>query len=71
MINDQGLIEVPVGKTFNDGDNSYRAIMPHCCAICAFFSIPFYARPCHYLACLRVERSDGMGVHFIKEGGDK
>lgn len=72
MINQMGQIEVPVGFTLSDGDNSYIAIRPRDCKLCAFRRIPskiIDLRPCMYLACAEGERSDGVGVHFIKEGG--
>ena len=72
MINQMGQIEVPVGFTLSDGDNSYIAISPRDCKLCAFRRIPskvIYLRPCMYLACAEGERSDGVGIHFIKEGG--
>lgn len=73
MINQMGQIEVPVGFTLSDGDSSYIATMPRDCKLCAFrrISTPsaINLSPCIYLACAEGERSDGMGVHFIKEGG--
>lgn len=74
MINPMGQIEVPVGFTLSDGDNSYIAIRPRDCKLCAFRRISSKVidlRPCMYLACAEGERSDGFGVHFIKEGGEK
>lgn len=71
MINKFGQIDVPVGYTFNDGETSYRAIMPHDCALCHFNYVPFGHSACYILACNVVERLDGKGVHFIKEGGEK
>ena len=70
MINKDGLIEVPVGYTFSDGDKSYRAIRPKSCDLCCFKDTP-YDNVCIILACQYDERSDGMGVHFIKEGDEK
>lgn len=70
MINELGYIDVPVGKCFSDGDNTYIAIMPHACSICAFRYSRFKKIPCRYLACCDWERSDDRGVHFIKEGGE-
>lgn len=72
MINQMGQIEVPVGFTLSDGDNSYIAVRPRVCRLCAFRCISseiIDLRPCVYLACTEGERSDGVGVHFIKEGG--
>lgn len=72
MINQMGQIEVPVGFTLSDGDSSYIAIRPRVCKLCAFRHIPskiIDLRPCMYLACAEGERSDGVGIHFIKEGG--
>lgn len=71
MIKKFGQIDVPVGHTFNDGDTSYRAIMPRDCDLCYFSHIPFGRSVCPLLACMETERSDGKGVHFIKEGGEK
>ena len=78
MINKDGQIEVPVGCSFNDGktsycaisdgDKSYRAIRPNSCDLCCFKDIP---KICVSLACIEEERSDNLGVHFIKEGGEK
>lgn len=68
MISKDGQIEVPVGYTFSDGDKSYRAIRPNSCDLCCFrdsFKI------CFSIACMEEERSDNLGVHFIKEGGEK
>lgn len=70
MINKFGQIDVPVGCTFNDGNNSYRAIRPHDCAACFFNRYPFGHSACIFLACVGAERFDGLGVHFIKEGGE-
>ena len=72
MINRMGQIEVPVGFTLSDDDNSYIAIGEFDCKLCAFRCIPspiIDLFPCMYLACAEGERSDGVGVHFIKEGG--
>ena len=72
MINQMGLIEVPVGYTFSDGNNSYRAIRPNSCDLCCFKDTPrsYGHCICLSLACIEEERSDdGMGVHFVKEGG--
>lgn len=71
MINSFGQIEVPVGFTFNDGENTYRAIMPHDCSVCHFNYCPHGHYACNNFACMVTERSDGKGVHFIKEGGEK
>lgn len=70
MINKYGQIEVPVGYTFSDGDDSYRAIRPNSCDVCCFKSTPesYGYSVCIILACLDEERTDGKGVHFIKEG---
>lgn len=70
MINKDGQIEVPVGYTFSDGDKSYRAISPKSCDSCCFKDAQ-YDNVCIVLACQGGERSDGMGVHFIKEGFEK
>lgn len=70
MINRMGQIEVPVGYSFNDGNNIYRAVTPRDCSVCHFKrSVGHY--PCYYLACYVNERSDGNGVHFIKLGGEE
>lgn len=71
MINRYGQIEVPVGCTFNDGENTYRAITPHDCAVCHFNHGSYGRSSCKFLSCLAVERLDGNGVHFIREGGEK
>lgn len=64
MINGLGQIEVPVGYSFNDGNNIYRAVTPRDCRVCHFNrSVGHY--PCYYLACCVSERSDGKSVHFI------
>lgn len=70
MINKDGQIEVPVGCTFNDGENTYCAIMPHTCEVCCFNNV-LYDNVCIVLACMANERLDGNGVHFIREGGEK
>lgn len=74
MINKDGQIEVPVGCTFSDGDNSYRAIMPNSCDVCCFneASMGSYGYSvCLILVCSSEERADGKGIHFIKEGVEK
>lgn len=63
MINEHGQIEVRVGGTFSDGENEYRAIRPKDCSLCCFSKTDM----CTVVACLRTERKDSMGVHFIKE----
>lgn len=70
MINENGQIEVSVGCSFNDGKTSYCAIMPRKCELCCFNDTP-YDNVCIILACQDDERSDGKGVHFIREGGEK
>lgn len=70
MINESGLIEVPVGCTFNDGENTYCAVMQCSCDSCCFNTEP-YDNVCIVLACLPNERLDGKGVHFIREGDKK
>lgn len=73
MINKDGQIEVPVGYTFSDGDKSYRAIRPNSCDLCCFKDTPKIDGHCFCfsLACIEEERSDKLGVHFIKEGVEK
>lgn len=68
MLNKNQQIEVCVGFTFSDGDNVYRAIRPLDCDICFFKDKP---NICAVLACMRIERKDLTGVHFIKEGGEE
>lgn len=70
MINKDGQIEVRVGCTFNDGENTYCAIMKHSCGLCCFNN-DLYDNLCIVLACSDDERLDGIGVHFIREGGEK
>ena len=71
MINGVGMIEVPVGYSFNDGNNIYRAVTPHDCCVCALKDRWVGHYPCFYIACCGSERSDGKGVHFIKVGGEE
>lgn len=70
MINENGKIEVSVGCSFNDGENTYRAIRPHSCGVCCFNNI-INDDICIVLACMAYERLDGNGVHFVREGGEK
>lgn len=70
MINKDGQIEVPVGCSFNDGKTSYCAFIPRICRFCCFYD-SLYDNVCMILACQDDERSDGEGVHFIKQGGEK
>lgn len=70
MINEDGRIEVPVLGTFNDGENTYCAIMPRSCKVCCFNNV-LYDDVCIVLACMADERLDGNGVHFIREGGER
>ena len=70
MINKDGQIEIPGGCTFNDGENTYYAVMQCACDLCCFNLEP-YDNVCIVLACMANERLDGKGVHFIKEGGEK
>lgn len=73
MINKDGQIEVSVGYTISDGDNTYRAVRPNSCDICCFKDTPrsYGHCICLCLACIEEERSDNLGVHFIKEGVKK
>lgn len=71
MINENGQIEVPVGSSFNDGNNIYRSVTPQDCRECAFNNIVVGHYPCFYVACCGPERSDGKGVHFKKLGGEE
>lgn len=68
MINQMGQIEVPEGFILSDGDSSYIAVRPRDCSLCAFYRFVGYT-PCYCLACCASERSDGIGIHFVKEGG--
>lgn len=63
MLNKNGQIEVCVGGTFCYNKKEYLAVRPKDCSICCFSNNKTY---CLFVACLRNERKDLMGVHFIE-----
>lgn len=55
-------IEIPVGHTLSDEVDTYMAVRPRECSICAFEKM----NSCISICCLPEERTDMTGVHFIK-----